>query len=602
MELHIIDILIIALYLLILVFAGIYMSRLASKDMNAYFLGGKKIPWYALSISNAGGMFDITGTMWLVYLAFVYGMKSVFIPWIWPFFNQIFMMIYLATWLRRSNALTGAEWITTRFGQDTQGGRMAHLIVVIFSTISIIGFLSYGFVGIGKFAEIFMPWDLSPHTYAIIITAITGIYVVGGGMFGVVVTDIIQYILMLVSAVIIAVIAMSKVSPELLASVTPDTWENIWLTWRLDLDWSDILDSVNTKIAADGMSLFTVFIMMAIFKGLFVSMAGPVPTQSLQRILAAKSPKEAALMSGLSSVVVAIPRYLLIGGLTVLALAFFIPELNAMGENIDFELVLPFAIKNFMPAGLMGLLLAGMLSAHMSTTSSFLNVTPAYIVNDIYKKYFRPNASSRTYIRLSYLVTILVAVASILFGLVVESVDEATRWIVNALWGGYAASNVLKWHWWRFNGHGYFWGMLSGLLFAMLMPVFQPLLFPDVNSLYFYPAILLVSMGGSVLGTLLTEQESDELLIKFYTSVRPWGFWKPILEKVRTVNPDFRKNTDFGRDMFNVFIGIIWQVSIMAAPLLLVTRNWNTGVVIAGIIILTTVVLKKNWFNKLEDD
>jgi len=602
MQLHIIDILIIALYLLVLVGAGIYMSKFASKDMNAYFLGSNKIPWWALSVSNAGGMFDITGTMWLVYLAFVYGMKSVYIPWIWPFFNQIFMMIYLAAWIRRSNVLTGAEWITTRFGQNNAGGKMAHLIVVIFSTISIIGFLSYGFVGIGKFAKIFMPWDLSPHVYATIITVITGIYVVGGGMFGVVVTDIIQYVLMLISAVIIAILAMSKVSPELLATVTPEGWQNMWFSWKLNLDWSDIMNSVNTKIADDGMSLFSIFIMMALFKGLFVSMAGPVPTHSFQRILAAKGPKEAALMSGLSSIVVAVPRYLLIGGLTVLALAFFIPELDAMGENIDFELILPFAIKNFIPVGLMGILLAGMLSAHMSTTSSFLNVTPAYIVNDVYKKYFRPNASNRTYIKLSYLVTVLLVIVSIGFGLVIESVDEATRWIVNALWGGYAASNVLKWHWWRFNGHGYFWGMLSGLVFAMLMPVLQSLFLPDVNSLYFYPLILLVSMGGSVIGTLLTKPESDELLIKFYSSVRPWGFWKPVYEKVLVINPNFKKNTDFGRDMLNVGVGIVWQLAIMALPLLLIIKNWKTGAILVGVILITTVFLKQNWFNKLEDN
>ena len=159
MELSIIDIAIVIVYMVGMVVAGSYMSRRASKDLGSYFLGGNKIPWYALSFSNAGGMFDISGTMWLVYLAFVYGMKSVFIPWIWPFFNKIFMMVYIAAWLRRSNAMTGAEWITTRFDQDTQGGRLAHLIVVIFSTISIIGFLSYGFVGIGKFAAIFLPWD-----------------------------------------------------------------------------------------------------------------------------------------------------------------------------------------------------------------------------------------------------------------------------------------------------------------------------------------------------------------------------------------------------------------------------------------------------------
>ncbi len=159
MELHLLDIAVIVLYLIVMIVAGSYMSRKASVDLDSYFLGSKKIPWYYLSVSNVGGMFDISGTMWLVYITFVYGMKSVFIPWIWPLFNQIFLMVYLAAWLRRSNVLTGAEWITTRFDHETNGGKLAHLITVIFSIVSIIGFLSYGFVGIGKFTKIFLPWD-----------------------------------------------------------------------------------------------------------------------------------------------------------------------------------------------------------------------------------------------------------------------------------------------------------------------------------------------------------------------------------------------------------------------------------------------------------
>jgi len=542
-------------------------------------------------------MFDISGTMWLVTIAFVYGMQSVFIPWIWPLFNQIFLMVYLAIWIRRSNVMTGAEWITTRFDQGTTGGRMAHLITVLFSVVSIIGFLSYAFVGVGKFTAIFLPWDISPHIYATIITIATGIYVVYGGMFGVVITDVIQYVLMTISAIIIAVIAMSRVSPELLASVTPDGWENMWFGWKLDLDWSGLIDAVNLKIAEDGWELFTIFIIMALFKGVFVSMAGPVATQALQRIFAARTPKEAGLMNGLAVVVVSIPRYLMIGGFAMLALAFFGPQLQGMGADIDFELILPFAISNFVPIGLMGLMLAAMLAAHMSTTSSFLNLGPSFIVNDVYKRYINPSASDKTFVRAGYIVTAAVTVLSIMFGMVVESVHAATQWIVSALWGGSAAANVLKWHWWRFNSYGYFWGMLTGLMIALIMPVAMP----ETDALFAYPYILAISGLGSILGTLLTKPEKDELLISFYSNVRPWGFWNPIKEKVKTMNPEFQENKNFKRDMFNVVTGAIWQITLMGAPLAFVTQNWNTFFILVGILIITSWILKKNWYEKLEE-
>jgi solute:Na+ symporter, SSS family len=598
MQLHYVDIAIVIVYLLMIIAAGSYMSRRASEDLNAYFLGSKKIPWYILSISNSGGMFDISGTMWLVTIAFVYGMQSVFIPWIWPLFNQIFLMVYLAAWIRRSNVMTGAEWITTRFDQDTTGGRLAHLVTVLFSVVSIIGFLSYAFVGVGKFAGIILPWDLSPHVYAIIVTVATGIYVVYGGMFGVVVTDVIQYILMTVSALIIAVIAMSKVSPELLASVAPEGWKHMWFGWKLDLDWSGLIDAVNLKIASDGWELFTIFIMMALFKGIFVSMAGPVATQALQRILASRTPREAGLMNGLAVVVVSIPRYLMIGGFTILALAFFSPQLRSMGADIDFELILPFAINNFVPVGLMGLMLAAMLAAHMSTTSSFLNLGPAFIVNDIYKRYINPDASNKTFVRAGYIVTAIVTILSIMFGMVIESVHTATQWIVSALWGGSAAANVLKWHWWRFNSYGYFWGMLAGLMIALLMPVVMP----GTDALFAYPYILAISGLGSILGTVLTRPEKDELLISFYSSVRPWGFWKPIKEKVKKIDPGFQENKNFKRDIFNVITGAIWQITLMGAPLAFVTQNWNTLGVLLVILAGTSWVLKKNWYEKLEED
>jgi len=118
MDLHFIDIAIILTYMLGMVVVGFVVERRARGGIANYFLGGHQMPWWILSMSNAASMFDVSGTMWLVSLLYVYGLKSVFIPWLWPVFNQIFLMVYLSSWLRRSKATTGAEWITLRFGRD----------------------------------------------------------------------------------------------------------------------------------------------------------------------------------------------------------------------------------------------------------------------------------------------------------------------------------------------------------------------------------------------------------------------------------------------------------------------------------------------------
>lgn len=597
MQLHPLDISIIIGYLLLTIFIGIYISKRASKGLDSYFLGENSLPWYVLGISNASGMFDITGTMWLVYLGFVYGLKSVWIPWMWPTFNQIFLMVFLAIWLRRSNVLTGAEWITTRFGKG-QGAKLAHIIVVVFALISVVGFLAYDFQGIGKFAALFLPWDLSPNTYAVILMSITAVYVISGGMFSVVFTEVLQFIIMTIASVAVGIIAMMRVSPEMLDKVIPEGWKSIFFGWKLDMDWSGYIESVNSKILDDGYSLFTIIFMMMLFKGILISMAGPAPNYDMQRILATKSPKEAAKMSGFVSVALMFPRYLMVAGLTVLALTFYSPELRAMGPNIDFELVLPYAIKNFIPLGVKGLLLAGLLAAFMSTFAATVNAAPAYIVNDIYKKYINPSASNKRLIFMSYLSSLVIVIIGFVFGFLVESINEITLWIVNALWGGYTAANMLKWYWWRFNGHGYFWGMVFGLAASMAVPK----IFPDLSAINGFPIIFVVSIIACIIGTLVTKPEDDELLIKFYTKVRPWGFWEPIYKKVIALQPDFKKNKDFKRDSINIAVGIVWQVSLMATPFFLIIKDPKLIVAGFAVIILTSLFLKFNWWDKLSEE
>ncbi|MAD18169.1 MAG: sodium:solute symporter [Alteromonadaceae bacterium] len=591
-----IDILVIIGYLLLVLMVGLYISRRASRDMDSYFLGGKTIPWWALGVSNASGMFDIAGTMWLVSMCFVYGLKSAWLPWIWPIFNQIFLMIYLSIWLRRSNVMTGAQWMETRFGTG-KGAEMSQMVVVIFALVSAIGFIAYAFKGIGKFAAIFFPWELSPDIYALIIFSITTIYVVKGGMYSVVFTEILQFVIMTIAAVSVGIIAMYMVSPEQLAAATPQGWDQLFFDWRLDLNWQGLIDSVNVKVEEDGLELFGLMIMMMLFKGVLSSMAGPVPNYDMQRILATKSPKDAAKMSGLVSLVMFFPRYMMVAGLSILAIVYMGPDIQAQGKQFDFEQILPFAINNFVPVGLTGLLIAGLLAAFMSTYAASVNAAPAYFVNDIYRRYLRPDADSRTYVRMSYIVSIVLVILGMGLGLMLGSINAIMQWIFAALFGGYAAANLLKWHWWRFNAYGYFWGMLAGLIGALVLPI----ALPDVQPLMAFPLLLVFGLVGSIAGTLLTPHESDEVLCEFYRTVKPWGAWGPIRDKVIALDPDFAPNRAFYRDMFNVAIGIVWQIGLVVMPIYLVIQQWWSMLTAFGVIVVTSWILKKNWLDKLPD-
>jgi solute:Na+ symporter, SSS family len=611
MKLTWLDISIVLLYLGSMVTIGWVLRKKARQNKESYLMGGKSLPWYLLGLSDASDMFDISGTMWMVALCFIYGMKSIWIPWLWPVFNQVFLMMYLSKWLRRSNATTGAEWLATRFGSDRKVNA-SHISVVVFALLGCFGFLAYGFVGLGKFMEIFIPWgsvqpyipfhvaaEYVPHIYGIIFTLFATFYSVIGGMHSIVIGDLIKYIILSVACIAVGVIAVIHLQGHPLH--VPAGWHSPFFGKQLGLDWKAIIADANKKIAEDGFSPFGFFFMMMLFKGIFASLAGPAPNYDMQKILSTRSPMEASKMTGFVSIVLLPLRYSLIIGLTVLALLNY-NQLNLIsitdkGPVTDFEKILPSAIVQFIPAGIMGLLFTGLLGAFMSTFSGTLNAAQAYIVNDIYIKYVNPKATNHQIIRRNYVVGIGVVLLSILLGFFVKNVNSVLQWIVGALYGGYIAANMFKWYWWRFNANGFFWGMAAGIAAALIFPY----IFIDQLPLYNWPLLFGISVLGCIIGTFTAKPTDAETLKKFYMQVRPWGFWKPIQVLVQKENPGFQPNRRFGLDMFNVAIGIIAQCCLTILPMYLVL--WMKAPLFLTIAILAVIVfiLKKTWWSRLEN-
>ncbi|MEX0361179.1 MAG: sodium:solute symporter family protein, partial [Allomuricauda sp.] len=602
MEISNIDIAIVLAYVIGLLVLGFYLSKRASKNLESYFLGGNQLPWYYLGLSNASGMFDISGTMWTVGILFVYGLKSTWLPWLWPVWNQVFVFVYLAIWMRRSNVMTGAEWITFRFG-DGKGAKLSHIIIVIFAVISVLGFIAYFFEGIGKYSTSILPWDLgfdflgyhvsSAKCYALLICGLTSLYTVKGGMHSVVATEVMQFVIMTIACIGVGIIAYNMVDAGQIEKVVPSGWKDLMFSWNLNLDWSNAaFPQVNSKIAKDGFDLFGLLFILMVLKGIFASIAGPVPSYDMQRILATKTPGEAAKMSFLTICVLYIPRYFMIVGFTVLSLVYLGPELLAMGENIDFEQVLPMAINKFLPVGLKGLMLAGFLAAFMGTFAAFVNAAPAYLVNDIYKKYINPGATDKRLVRLSIWSSLGMVMVGIVVGLNASSLNELILWLSSALYGGYVAANVLKWIWWRFSGNGYFWGMLFGLIASTVKLFF----FPEYVDIFVFPIIFLFSFLGCIIGTYMEPLPNREKVKQFYKQTKPWGFWGPIKKEVMQDDPSFVPNMDFKRDTFNVVVGIIWQMAQVVIPIYFMLRENTEMVIWSAILILTSYLLKKFWW------
>jgi len=608
MKLQITDISIVVVYLISMLLIGMYFRKKARKTKESYLLAGKKLPWYLLGLSDASDMFDISGTMWMVSLCFVYGFKSIWIPWLWPVFNQVFNMMFLAKWLRRSNADTGAAWLATRFGLKGKGVTASHNITVVFALIGCFGFLAYGFVGLGKFIEIFVPWnivqpyipfhvgaDYVAHFYGIVFTLFAMFYSILGGMNSIVFGDLIKYSIMTIGCIAIGYIAMTHLHGQKLN--VPRGWSSPFFGLDLNLDWRNILPAAMKKIKDDQFGLFSIFFMMMLFKGVFASLAGPAPNYDMQKVLSTKSPKEASKMTGFVSIILLPIRYTMVIGLTVLAILYY-NQLNLLTPEgtTDFERILPAAMNSFLPVGILGIVLTGLLGAFMGTFSGTLNAAQAYIVNDIYLKYINPGAPTKRIIAMNYITGIVVATVGIVLGVYAKDVNSILQWIVGALYGGYIASNMLKWYWWRFNARGFYWGMMAGIIAALVFPfIFSGL------PLYNWPLLFLISIIGCIAGTYSAPATDTEILKSFYKQVRPWGFWKPIHEMVAAEDPSFVPNKRFKLDMFNVVIGIIGQSCLTILPMYFILWMKLPLLITILILIVIAFILKKTWWNKLEN-
>lgn len=573
---NVLDSVIILLYFLAMLGLGFWYQRRASKDLDSYFLGGKRIPWLALAMSGSVSNFDITGTMWIVALITLFGMKSMWNHWMWGFMMGAFFLSYMGKWIRRSNVMTGAEWMVTRFGSGREGitARSAYALMAV---VTMVGFVGYAFQGIGKFMAIYVDW--SPGTCAVAIFAVTTTYVMLGGLYSVVITDVIQTIILTLAAIVIMVVAYTHVTPTMIAEKMPLDWASLAPVWTLDATQSEQLPA-NYAVY----ELFGALLLVWIVKGLLLNMGGPAQMYDFQRFLAARDPRDASKIGAAWSLFLII-RWGMAMGIALLATV-------GIGEVTDPEQVMPLVLQEFLPVGVRGIVIAGLLAAFMSTFSSTVNSGASYVVRDLWQPLFRPHAGDHALVRASYIATIAIVVAGTLIGVNSGSIRGVFDWIMGALGAAFLIPNVLRWYWWRLNGWGYAVGTVSGLIASLAVP-FVPALEPLYVS---FPLISTISIVGTFVGTWLTQPTDKVVLVKFYESVRPFGLWGPIRQEAKTAT-DAREG--MGLAVVNVIIGLFAIFGAYITPMYLVSHYHLHALVSLGVTLAAMLALKKTWYDNL---
>ncbi|MGD8538590.1 MAG: hypothetical protein PVI66_07730 [Candidatus Aminicenantes bacterium] len=593
MRLLSLDIVIIALYFFIVVGLGFVYRKRASRNLEAYFLGGKKLHWLALAMSGSVSNFDITGTMWIVSILFVLGMKSMWHHWMWGFLMGAFFLAYMGKWVSRSKVLTAAEWMKTRFGEDT-GGRVARTAYATMAILTQASFLGYAFQGIGKFAAVYIPLEslgqstqiswlqtlltqYEPQVLAVLIISLTTLYVLLGGLYGVVFTDVVQTIILTLSSLLIAGIAWTRLDPTALSKI-PHSFDSLRIPWR-------ILEFSGTPNAQ--FEFFGALVIVWVMKGLLMNAGGPAQMYDFQRFLAAKTDRDAAKVGAAWSAFLVV-RWAMVMGIALLALT------GTMGVT-DSEKVMPLVLRDFLPVGLRGLVIAGLLAAFMSTFSSTVNSGASFIVRDIWQPLLQRQRSEKQAIKFSYVATILLVFLGILIGFQGRSIADIWNWIMMALGAGIIVPNVLRWYWWRMNGWGYAWGTLSGIVLSLGV-----LIFDDLPDYYGFPLIVVASLFMSIVGALVTQPVRREILIPFYRSIRPFGLWKPVREEAGLSALELsKKSENVPRTFINVGLGMVAIVGAYLFPMYLVGHWYTQSILWLSAGAIAAVALKFTWYDHL---
>ncbi len=590
-----IDYAIIIVYFLLVIGLGFWYQKRASKNLKAYFLGGNNMHWLALAMSGSVATFDITGTMWIVSIMFVLGMKSMWHHWMWGFMMGAFFLAYMGKWVRRSNVVTAAEWMETRFGDGT-GGRLARAAYALMAIITLTGFIGYAYQGIGKFAAVYIQLDalagpnsmawfntlITQHQtdcLAILIIGLTTVYVISGGLYSVVITNVIQTAVLTIGGFFIAYIAWSKLTPEMLAQL-PAGWDSLKIPWRIpELAGTDNAD----------FECFWALVIMWIVKGLFLIAGGPAQMYDFQFFLSARNPRDAAKLGAAWSFFLVI-RWAMTLGIALLGLL-------AIKEVADTERVMPIVLLEFMPNGIRGIVIAGLLAAFMSTFSSTVNSAASFVIRDFWQKYVRPNAAPKELVRASRWATLLIVFLGIMIGTQADSIAQIWDWLMMSLGAGVIMPNILRWYWWRMNGWGYALGTAGGMVLSLV-----PLLMGDVSMFLVFPLICSTSLLLSIFGSLLTQPVEQETLVSFYRTVRPFGLWRSVREKAGLTAEELGSKGECPwLTVFNVLVAMAGIQGLYLCPMYLVGHWYAQAALWMIVIIVSIIVLSFTWYRYLPD-
>jgi Na+/proline symporter len=561
---HAVDYTIIGIYLGALLLAGAWLARRAGGSADEYFLGGRKLPWWALGASGMSSNLDVAGTMTIVSMITLYGLHGFWIEMRGGVVLPIAVFLaFMGKWHRRSEVMTTAEWMELRFGSGS-GGRLARLAAaltyVVLTIAMIVFFLSAG----GAFLAAFLPFTETQCSVGVALVALG--YTLVGGLYGVIWTDVGQAVLIGAAAVYVAATASPMVTPELLAS-----WPGAELNSFLPRGHDSALGEYTP---------FWAFLVVWIGKGVLEGLGGSGGSAYMaQRFYAARSDNDCKRIAMLWTILFAV-RWPMVLGFAILAMHLGLEVRDARQA----EAILPQVLASpLFPAGARGLVIAAMLAAAMSTFDSTINAGASYLVRDMFLL-VRPAAGTRAQVWAGYAASAaLVAIGLVLAFALGSTVLGLWVGIVMLLFPAFLVPFALRWFWSRANGIGFTVGIAGGFAAAAWFAFVEP---AGWNEATRFLAIAASSLAATLVATRATPPVSEEVLRHFFRRVRPFGLWPAAWRR------DLR--TEHRADLTMLGAALVWQVLSFLLPMGAMLRMWpSVGVATVVWVVLGVYLWRK---------
>ena len=274
----------------------------------------------------------------------------------------------------------------------------------------------------------------------------------------------------------------------------------------------------------------------------------------------------------------------------------------ALDEKLraDPETALPLIIGSMLPIGIVGFMLAALLSGFLATFSSTVNGGAAYLVKDIYQRYINPDADNKKLVRVSYISSALLIFTGLIISVFGTSINTAFLWIFGTLAAGILPPNVLRWYWWRLNGQGYAAGVFGGMALSLGQVFFDQFVFAQPLPLYIgFPVIAIASTLLTISVSMLTSPTDTGTLKNFYRKVQPAGFWGPVKREVLEDDPGFKKQLSFSVELFNTLIAMIGITALYVSMLYLVLHRLEIGFSLLATTLVSVIILYFTWYKTL---